>query len=114
MKFNVRMNVLSIGAAALVLANRAVTLTSSGLCRHAEPGEVVIGISGPYDTPANDNVDVAQSGVLPVVFETAVAAGSPVGLSSAGRLQTVNASEAIGIAAESVSAGEVGSVRPKF
>ena len=114
MKFNVRQHPITIGAAALVLANRAVAINADGLCRHAVADDVVIGISGPYDVAAGGNVDVSQSGVLPAVFESAVVAGDPVGLGADGQFKAVTAADALGVAAESVAAGELGSVRPKF
>ena len=113
-KHNIRLNVLPLLAYAAVLSNRLVTVTSTGGGKHASPTDLVVGVSGDYDTPARGTIDLALDGYLTVVYETAAAVGQPMAAGSDGMVAATTPDKAMFVSLTKTQAGDVGSVMRVF
>lgn len=113
-KHNIRLNVLPLLAAATVLSNRLVTVTSTGGGKHASPTDTVVGVSGDYDTPIGGTIDLALDGYLPVIYETAAIVGQSMTVGNNGMVAVTTPDEALFVSLTKTQAGDVGSVMRVF
>ena len=113
-KHNIRLNVLPMRAAAAVLSNRLVTVTSTGGGKHASPTDAVVGVSGDYDTPIGGTIDLALDGYLTVIYETAAVVGQSMTAGSDGKVKATTSDKAMFVSLTATKAGDVGSVMRVF
>ena len=113
-KHNIRLNVLPLLAYAAVLSNRLVTVTSTGGGKHASPTDLVVGVSGDYDTPIGGTIDLARDGYLTVIYETAAVVGQPMTAGSDGKVKATTSDKAMFVSLTATQAGDVGSLMRVF
>ena len=109
MKHNIPQNTLPIGATTGIKAHRLLKVASDGNAAYAQPGDIVVGVSGIYDTNPGGTISMAQHGYLLVEYAANATVGQALTLAADGKLTPTTPDQAMFVSMTETSANDIGS-----